>query len=70
MSDADQDRPTHGDGLDRSTDRRSLLINTGLTAMAAVSASVAGASTGFVERLLRTRFTELSPERKAEMAPF
>ena len=67
MSDADHDRPTHGDGLDRSTDRRSLLINTGLTAMAAVSASVAGASTGFVERLLRTRFTELSPERKAEI---
>ena len=67
MSDADHDRATAGDGFDRSTDRRSLLISTGLTAMAAVSASVAGASTGFVERMLRTRFTELSPERKAEI---
>ena len=67
MSDPDRDNATAGDALDRPTDRRSLLIKTGLTAMAAVSASVAGASSGFVERLLRTRFTELSSQRKAEI---
>jgi molybdopterin-containing oxidoreductase family iron-sulfur binding subunit len=55
------------DGLEASVDRRSLLIRGGLTAMAAVSASVAGAGSGFIERLLRERFTELSPERKAEI---
>jgi len=62
MSDPDRGRATGGDGLETSVDRRSLLIRTGLTAMAAVSASVAGASTGFVERMLRTRFTELSAD--------
>ena len=67
MSDPDRRHAIDGDGLDRSTDRRSLLVSTGLTAMAAVSASVAGASSGFVERLLRTRFAELSPERKTEI---
>ena len=54
--------PTHTtSGLEQSVDRRSLLIRTGLTAMAAVSASVAGAAPGFVERMLRERFAELSP---------
>ena len=67
MNDADRNSSNPGEGLDRSTDRRSLLISTGLTAMAAVSASVAGASTGFVERMLRIRFTELGAERKAEI---
>ena len=67
MSDAKRDSVSAGGGLERPVDRRSLLINTGLTAMAAVSASVAGASTGFVERMLRERFTELSPERKVEI---
>ena len=35
--------------------------------MAAVSASAAGATSGFVERMLSHRFVELSPERKAEI---
>jgi molybdopterin-containing oxidoreductase family iron-sulfur binding subunit len=59
--------PDRGDALERSVDRRSLLISTGLTAMAAVSASVAGAAPSFVERMLREKFTELGPERKAEI---
>lgn len=67
MSERNRDRPTRGEGLENAVDRRSLLISTGLTAMAAVSASVAGASSGFVERMLRTRFAELSPERKSEI---
>jgi len=58
MSDFDHERPV---------DRRSLLIGTGLTAMAAVSATVAGASNGFVERLLRERFSEIGPERKQQI---
>ena len=58
--------PDEGE-VETSVDRRSLLINAGLTTMAAVTASVAGASSGFVERLLRTRFVELSAERKAEI---
>ena len=67
MSDSNRDHRSRNDGLEASVDRRSLLMKTGLTAMAAVSASVAGAAPGFVERLLRERFTELSPERKAEI---
>jgi len=67
MSDTNRERMTGGEALETPVDRRSLLIGTGLTAMAAVSASVAGASTGFIERMLRTRFAELSPERKAEI---
>ena len=67
MSDPDPALDARSDGLEEKVDRRSLLIGGGLTAMAAVSASVAGASTGFIERLLRKRFTELSPERKAEI---
>jgi hypothetical protein len=67
MSDSNRDHGSRDEGLEASVDRRSLLIKTGLTAMAAVSASVAGAAPGFVERLLRERFTELSPERKAEI---
>jgi len=67
MSDPNRDRATSGDPLEESVDRRSLLVKTGLTAMAAVSASVAGASGGLIERMLRQRFAELSPERKAEI---
>ena len=54
-------------GAGPPVDRRSLLVRGGLTAMAAMAASVAGASSGFVERLLRERFTELSDERKQEI---
>ncbi len=67
MSDSDSALETRGDGPEEKVDRRSLLIGGGLTAMAAVAATVAGSSTGFVERMLRRRFTELSPERKAEI---
>jgi molybdopterin-containing oxidoreductase family iron-sulfur binding subunit len=67
MSESKREHGPLGECLEASVDRRSLFIKTGLTAMAAVSASVAGASTGFVERLLRKRFSELSPERKAEI---
>ena len=42
--------------------RRRLLAG-GTAAMAAVAAGVAGASSGFVERLLRDNFRELSPEQ-------
>jgi len=58
MSEFDREQPV---------DRRSLLIGTGLSAMAAVSATVAGASTAYVERLLRERFSELGPERKQQI---
>ena len=67
MSDASHDHGSRNERPEPSVDRRSLLISTGLTAMAAVSASVAGAAPGFVERLLRERFTELSPQRKAKI---
>jgi len=67
MNDADRGRAGGGDGLQASIDRRSLLVTTGLTATAAVSASVAGAAPRFVERLLRERFTELGPQRKDEI---
>jgi molybdopterin-containing oxidoreductase family iron-sulfur binding subunit len=67
MSDRARTRKSSDGGLDRPLDRRSLLINSGLTAMAAVSASVAGASASFVERMLGERFVELGPERKAEI---
>ena len=67
MSDSDPVLDSRGDGPEEKVDRRSLLIGGGLTAMAAVAATVAGSSTGFVERMLRRRFTELSPERKAEI---
>ena len=53
--------------LDRPMDRRSLLISTGLTTMAAVASTAAGSSTGFVERMLGERFVELSAERKEEI---
>jgi len=52
---------------EKSFDRRSLLVGTGLTTMAAVSAAAAGKSAGFVERLLRRRFVELSYERRREI---
>jgi Fe-S-cluster-containing dehydrogenase component len=55
------------EALEETVDRRSVLIGGGLTAMAAVAATVAGSSSTFLERLLRRRFVELSPERKAEI---
>ena len=67
MSDSDPVLDARDDGPEEEVDRRSLLIGGGLTAMAAVAATVAGSSTGFVERMLRRRFAELSPERKAEI---
>jgi molybdopterin-containing oxidoreductase family iron-sulfur binding subunit len=67
MSDSDPALEPQGDRPEEKVDRRSLMIGGGLTAMAAVAATVAGSSTGFVERMLRRRFTELSPERKAEI---
>ena len=67
MSDPDPVLDARDDGPEEKVDRRSLLIGGGLTAMAAVAATVAGSSTGFVERMLRRRFVELSPERKAEI---
>jgi molybdopterin-containing oxidoreductase family iron-sulfur binding subunit len=66
MADSDHLRGDDG-GQDRPLDRRSLLLSGGLTAMAAVAATVAGAKTGFVERLLRRRFVELDAERKAQI---
>jgi len=59
--------PVVEDGLDRPIDRRSLLVSTGLTAMAAVASTAAGSSQGFIERMLGERFVELSPERKEEI---
>ena len=52
---------------ERSFDRRSLLIGTGLATMAGFSAAAAGKSAGWVERLLRRRFVELSEERREEI---
>jgi hypothetical protein len=49
MSDAGRDPKSIGDRLETPVDRRSLLVNAGLTTMAAVSASVAGAAPGFVD---------------------
>jgi molybdopterin-containing oxidoreductase family iron-sulfur binding subunit len=67
MIDPDPTLDNRDDGPEEKVDRRALLIGGGLTAMAAVAATVAGSSTGFVERLLRRRFVELSPERKNEI---
>ena len=61
------DEPRRPKTDDREVDRRTLLISGGLTTMAAVSAAAAGSSSTFVERILRKRFVELSPERKAEI---
>ena len=62
---SDTERET--EALEETVDRRSVLIGGGLTAMAAVAATVAGSSSGFVERFLGRRFAELGPERKAEI---
>ncbi|MBD3873296.1 MAG: 4Fe-4S dicluster domain-containing protein [Acidobacteria bacterium] len=67
MSDPDREYDAAEENSDHRVDRRSLLVGGGLTAMAAVAATVAGSSSGFVERLLGDRFEELSPERKAEI---
>ncbi len=67
MSDSKNERPDLAGGLDRQVDRRSILIGSGLAAMSAVAATAAGSSRGFMERMLTTRFVELSPERKQEI---
>ncbi len=64
MSDSKRGCPPSAGGLDRQVDRRSVLIGSGLAAMSAVTATAAGSSRGFVERMLSTRFVELSPERQ------
>jgi molybdopterin-containing oxidoreductase family iron-sulfur binding subunit len=67
MTDTDRELPIVDDALDRRMNRRALLVGTGLGAMSAVAAAAAGSSNGFVERMLRRRFVELSPDRKAEI---
>jgi molybdopterin-containing oxidoreductase family iron-sulfur binding subunit len=67
MSDSRRGLPVVESRLDRRVNRRALLIGTGLGAMSAVAAAAAGSSNGFVERMLRRRFVELSPERKAQI---
>jgi molybdopterin-containing oxidoreductase family iron-sulfur binding subunit len=67
MTDSDRELPIVDGALDRRMNRRALLVGTGLGAMSAVAAAATGSSTGFVERMLRRRFVELSPERKAEI---
>jgi Fe-S-cluster-containing dehydrogenase component len=62
---SDTERET--EALEETVDRRSVLVGGGLTAMAAVAATVAGSSSDFVERFLRRRFAELGSERKAEI---
>ncbi len=61
------EKPRQPETTDGEVDRRSLLISGGLATMAAVSAAAAGSTAGFVERMLNTRFVELSPRRKAEI---
>ena len=63
MSDIDRKTETS----EETVDRRSVLVGGGLAVMSAVAATVAGSSSDFVERLLRRRFAELGPERKAEI---
>ena len=64
MSDPRKKCPSQDGRPHRQMDRRSVLIGSGLAAMSAVAATAAGSSRGFVERMLSTRFVELSPERQ------
>jgi molybdopterin-containing oxidoreductase family iron-sulfur binding subunit len=52
---------------DTSIDRRTLMISAGLSTMAGISAAASGKSAGWVERLLKRRFVELSDERREEI---
>jgi len=52
---------------EKTFDRRTLMISAGLATMAGVSAAASGRSAGWVERLLKRRFVELSDERRAEI---
>jgi molybdopterin-containing oxidoreductase family iron-sulfur binding subunit len=65
VTDSGRELPIVESRFDRRMNRRSLLIGAGLGAMSAAAAAAAGTSTGFVERMLRRRFVELSPERKS-----
>ena len=67
MTESDRELPIVDGALDRRMNRRALLVGTGLGAMSAVAAAAAGSSNGFVERMLRRRFVELSPERRAKI---
>lgn len=67
MADENRGDVEGADGLGARLDRRSLLAAGGLTAMAGVAAAAAGSSAGFVERLLRRRFVELSPAQVDEL---
>jgi molybdopterin-containing oxidoreductase family iron-sulfur binding subunit len=52
---------------DKSIDRRTLMISTGLTTMAGISAAASGKSASWVERLLKKRFVEVSDARREEI---
>jgi Fe-S-cluster-containing dehydrogenase component len=67
LSEVEDRPPARTAEREQSVDRRSLLVGAGLTAMAAVAATVAGTSSGFVERLLGKRFAELDDEQKARI---
>ena len=52
---------------EKTLDRRTLMISAGLSTMAGISAAASGKSAGWVERLLKRRFVELSDERREEI---
>jgi len=52
---------------EKSIDRRTLMISAGLTTMAGISAAASGKSAGWMERLLKRRFVELSDARREEI---
>ena len=52
---------------EKTLDRRTLMISAGLSTMAGISAAASGKSVGWVERLLKRRFVELSDERREEI---
>ncbi len=52
---------------EKTLDRRTLMISAGLTTMAGISAAASGKSAGWVERLLKRRFVELSDQRREEI---
>ncbi len=64
MSDKQPKLPVFEKVMEEPMDRRSVLVSAGLTAMAAVASTAAGASQGFIERMLGERFVELDTEQK------
>jgi len=52
---------------EKTLDRRTLMISAGLSTMAGISAAASGKSAGWIERLLKRRFVELSDERREEI---